>query len=147
MCSQSYRALGAVTAVIAVFAAAGMPVAAHHSITAVYFVDEQVTIRGTVLEFDFHNPHTMIYVSESADNRSSPTTWAVEWAAPGMLARENVSKSTIKAGDQIIIVGNPARDRSNQLRLREIVRPADGWKWMGSSRPAKSYAPLSGSGF
>jgi thiamine monophosphate kinase len=49
------------------------------------------------------------------------------------LSRDGVSRDTLKAGDRVIVSGNPGRDASeHRLRLHSIVRPADGWKWVGT---------------
>ena len=58
--------------------------------------------------------------------------WAIEWAGAGALARQSVSRSTLKPGDHVIITGNPGRNPAdNRLRMLKIERPADGWEWGG----------------
>ena len=66
--------------------AAGVaPVAAHHS-TAVY-EKKTITLKGTVKEFQYTNPHTWIqlYVTD-ADNNA--VEWGVEGGSPNFLRRK-----------------------------------------------------------
>ena len=111
---------------------ASMPAAAHHSFPATYFVDQEVTIKGTVVQFLFRNPHSFVHVL-APDKDGNMVNWAVEWGAGGALSADAVKNDTLKPGDKVIVTGNPARDTgSHRLRMRSIERPADGWKWAGT---------------
>jgi len=119
------------TMLILLAAGASAPTLAHHSFPATYVVDKTVTIEGTVVQFLFRNPHSFVHVMVQ-DKGGKSETWAVEWGAGGSLGADKVSADTLKPGDKVIVTGNPARDpSSHRLRMREIVRPADGWKWAG----------------
>lgn len=108
-----------------------VPVYGHHSFPATYFIDQQVTIEGTVVQFLFRNPHSIIQVM-APDAEGKMQRWAVEWAAAGALSRGGAGRDTLKVNDRVIIVGNPGRNPSeHRLRLNSIERPADGWKWSG----------------
>ena len=55
--------------------------------------------------------------------------YVVEWASPSQL-QGKISRDTLKAGDHIIITGNPARNADDhRLRLVTLRRPKDGWSW------------------
>jgi len=109
------------------------PVAqAHHSFPATYEVDKMVTIQGTVVEFLFRNPHSFVHVL-APDENGKMVEWAVEWGAGSTLGAASIKSDTLKPGDKVIVTGNPSRDpASHRLRMRAIVRPADGWTWNGS---------------
>lgn len=105
---------------------------AHHSFPATYFVDQTQTINGTVVQFLFRNPHSFVHVM-APDKSGKMVTWAVEWGAGGALGADQVKTDTLKPGDKVIVIGNPARDASShRLRMRSIERPSDGWKWAGT---------------
>jgi hypothetical protein len=107
---------------------------AHHSFAATYFVDRTITIKGTITQFEFRNPHSFIKVS-APDDKGVMQDWAIEWGGGGQLAGDHVTRDTLKPGDQVTIVGNPGRDPSeHRIRLNNIARPADGWKWGGVVR-------------
>jgi len=104
---------------------------AHHSFAATYFVDQVVTVKGTVTEFLFRNPHSFLKV-QAPDDKGEMQIWAVEWAGGAQLAQANVAKDTLKPGDQVVVSGNPGRTASeHRIRLKSISRSADGFKWEG----------------
>jgi Family of unknown function (DUF6152) len=112
--------------------AASVPVQAHHSFPATYFVDQKVSIEGTVVQFLFRNPHSFVHVM-APDKDGVMQRWAVEWGAGGSLASDNISSETLKPGDKVKITGSPARNAADhRLRMSSIERPADHWKWSGT---------------
>jgi hypothetical protein len=104
---------------------------AHHSFAATYFVDQEITVEGTLTQFLYRNPHSFVKV-ESKDDKGNVVTWSVEWGGGAQLTQEHVTRDTLKPGDHVIVTGNPGRDPSeHRIRLHKIVRPSDGWKWEG----------------
>jgi len=104
---------------------------AHHSFAATYFVDQEITVEGTLTQFLYRNPHSFVKV-ESKDDKGSVVTWSVEWGGGAQLTQEHVTRDTLKPGDHVIVTGNPGRDPDeHRIRLHKIVRPSDGWKWEG----------------
>jgi hypothetical protein len=98
---------------LAAFVAA--PVFAHHS--AVMFDDQkEVTVTGTVKEFQYTNPHSWLLV-DVKDDKGNVTTWGFEAEGPSTLTRAGIRKSDFPTGTQITITGNPMRDG----------RPAAAW--------------------
>jgi hypothetical protein len=105
---------------------------AHHSFSATYFQDKQVTIEGDLVQFMFRNPHSFVQVAVK-DANGEVTKWGVEWGGGGQLGRQGVTRETLKEGDHVIITGNPGRTpEDHRLRMVSIVRPSDGWKWGGT---------------
>jgi Family of unknown function (DUF6152) len=111
--------------------AAGGRAYGHHSFAATYFVDQEVTVEGTLTQFLYRNPHSFVKV-ESKDDQGNVVTWSVEWGGGAQLTQEHVTRDTLKPGDHVIVTGNPGRDPAeHRIRLHKIVRPSDGWKWEG----------------
>jgi uncharacterized protein DUF6152 len=105
---------------------------AHHSFAATYFEDKKVTVEGNLVQFLYRNPHSFVHV-EAPDEKGQMQTWAVEWGAGGQLGRQGVTRETLKPGDHVIVVGNPGRNpEDHRLRMVNITRPSDGWKWGGT---------------
>jgi len=105
---------------------------AHHSFAATYFEDKTQKVEGKLVQFLFRNPHSFIQV-EAEDEHGEMIRYAVEWGAGGQLGRQGVTRDTLKPGDHVIIVGNPGRNpEDHRLRMVNITRPSDGWKWGGS---------------
>ena len=92
-------------AVLAGLAAA--PAIAHHSF-AMFDRDKQVTIKGTVKEFQWTNPHVFIQIMvPGADG--APQEWSVEGGPPNMLFRQGWVATTFKPGDNVTLVINPLK--------------------------------------
>ena len=105
---------------------------AHHSFAATYFEDKTQKIEGNLVQFLYRNPHSFVHV-EAPDDKGMMQRWAVEWGAGGQLGRQGVTRETLKPGDHVIIVGNPCRNpEDHRLRMVNITRPSDGWKWGGT---------------
>ena len=101
---------------------------AHHSFASTYSADT-LTIEGRVVEFLFRNPHAAILV-EVTGEKGKMITWAVECGTAGQLSRQGIEKDTLKPGDHVIVTGNPSRNSADhRLRMRDVTRPSDGWKW------------------
>jgi hypothetical protein len=105
-------------------------VRAHHSFSATYLEDREVTIEGDLIAFLFRNPHAFVHVS-APDGDGEMQRWAVEWGGAAAL-RGQVTRDTLKPGEHVVVTGNPGRNPADhRLRLRRISRPADGWEWSG----------------
>jgi len=119
--------LVAMTALVAT-----VPAYAHHSFAATYHEDQTQKVEGDLVQFLFRNPHSFVQL-EGKDDKGVVQRWAVEWAGGLQLNRQGVNRDTLKAGDHVVIVGNPGRNAADhRLRMRSIERPADGWKWSGT---------------
>jgi len=117
--------------ILAVALAAGEQAYAHHSFAATYYVDQEVTVEGTLTQFLYRNPHSFVKV-EAKDDKGNTVVWSVEWGGGAQLTQEHVTRETLKPGDHVIVTGNPGRDpNEHRIRLHKIVRPSDGWKWEG----------------
>jgi hypothetical protein len=84
------------------------PALAHHS--AVMFDDaKEITVSGTVKEFQYTNPHSWLLVDVKNDD-GSVTTWGFEAEGPSTLTRAGIRKSDFAPGTALTITGNPMRD-------------------------------------
>jgi hypothetical protein len=105
---------------------------AHHSFAATYFEDKTQKVEGDLVQFMYRNPHSFVQL-EAPDEKGVVQRWSIEWGAGGQLGRQGVTRETLKPGDHVIIVGNPGRNpEDHRLRMVNITRPADGWKWGGT---------------
>lgn len=100
------------------------PLLAHHG-EANYDTDKVVSVKGTVTDFQFINPHTLISVDVKND-KGEIEKWSCEARSPGMLVRVGGwDKTTLKPGDVITVTGYRARNGSPVMRLQKITL-ADG---------------------
>lgn len=117
-------------AAVVLLAAAGQ-VFAHHSFSATYDSSQKVEIEGVVKEFVWRNPHSFLRI-DVKDKDGTTKTWALEWGSISQLSKSEMTRTTLKPGDRIIVGGEPARDQSSpRLLLQSLKRPSDGWTWNG----------------
>jgi hypothetical protein len=94
------------------------PALAHHGGGA-YDAAHPLTMTGTVKEFLFIQPHPLITL-EVKDAQGAVTEWSVEMTAPNHLVHYGWNGKKLKPGDQITIVGLPARNGLKVVNLRKI---------------------------
>ena len=112
--------------------ASGGRALAHHSFAATYFEDKTQKLEGNLVQVMYRNPHSFLHV-EAPDSHGVVQRWAIEWGPSGQLARQGVTRDTLKPGDHVVIIGNPGRNPEDHLlRMVNITRPSDGWKWGGT---------------
>ena len=111
------------------------PVAAHHSF-AMFDRAKTVVLKGTVLEFQWTNPHSWIEL----DVANGPQTgkWGIELNSPNNLTRQGWRRSSLKAGDVVTVTINPLRDGKKGGLFNSVVLP-DG-KVMVGERPTNGQA-------
>ena len=95
------------------------PAMAHHSF-AMFDRDRQVTLEGTVHDFQWTNPHAWIEV-DVPDGRGGSDKWGLELNSPNNLARQGWRSNLIKAGDKVTVVLNPLRSGEHGGLFLELV--------------------------
>ena len=100
------RAAAAVLAGAGALAAAA-PALAHHS-TAMFDMDHEVQLTGTVKDFQWTQPHT--WIDFLVTDSSGVTEYGVEGMSPSYLSRNGWSKHTLSPGDKVTLSIHPLRD-------------------------------------
>ena len=100
---------------------------AHHSF-AMFDQSKQVSIVGTVKEFQWTNPHTFIEVVDS-----SGVLWSVELNSPNNLLRQGWKRDALKTGDKVTVIINPLRDGQHGGLFNAVTLP-DG-SILGNPKP------------
>jgi hypothetical protein len=95
------------------------PVIAHHGASP-YDTSKLTTLKGTVADFQFINPHVVISV-DVIDDQGKSETWIGEANSPNVLSRHGWDRTIMKKGDQITVVGNRGKNGSKTLRLQKVV--------------------------
>jgi hypothetical protein len=94
---------------------------AHHSF-AMFDQSKQLTLKGTVSEFQWTNPHAWIHLDVLNAN-GVKDTWQVELNSPNNLKRQGWKSSSVKPGDQVTLVLNPLKDGSKGGLFVSITLP------------------------
>ena len=98
-----------------------VPSFAHHGTSIVYDLTESVTISGTVTDFRFVNPHTLIYV-EVAGEDGEVVEWLGGMSSHTSLTRnEGWTRDTLKPGDEVSITGAPARGGAPSVWITQVI--------------------------
>jgi hypothetical protein len=112
---------------VAALVASVLPAAAHHSLSAVYDEGRRVTLEGVVREFRMVNPHPWVELTVASGEARGQ--WRLEMDNLFELTAIGVKGDTFKPGDRLVVSGSPARDASRGLYVRQLDRPADGFRY------------------
>ena len=100
-------------------------VSAHHG-SAAYDTSKNISIKGRVTDFQFINPHVLIYIEvQNQDGRV--VEWSGELTSPNRLARSSRGatvkwhRESLKLGEMIELGGNPAVNGAPSLRLTKVI--------------------------
>jgi hypothetical protein len=116
------KSLCAPAFVILMLAFAAVPLSAHHSWPV--NMDRLVTVKGTVIEFMWANPHPMITL-EVHSNDGRTEKWMAGGPAIVRMTANGWTKTTVKPGDMITGIGYQYTDGQKIIRLERVVL-ADG---------------------
>lgn len=119
-------------AVAALLAGAAFPVQAHHSFAAEFDITKQVTLKGTMTKLEWMNPHIWLYL-DVMNEAGASEPWQCEGGAPNTLTRNGWSRDSLKSGDQLIVEGFLAKDRSRTCNMRLVKLPDGRSVFAGSS--------------
>jgi len=95
------------------------PVFAHHG-NAEYDEKKPLTLKGTVTEFMWANPHSKI-LFDMKDGKGSVVHWSIETLSPGRLARAGWTKDAVRPGDQVTVTFSPAKNGTPTGFLQKVI--------------------------
>ena len=95
------------------------PASAHHS-RPEYDRNSQVSITGTVKEFELVNPHAWIHIVVATQGGMTEN-WSFEGGSVGRLNRVGWRRDMLKPGDNITVLFNPRRDGSPGGLFRAVT--------------------------
>jgi hypothetical protein len=109
-----------------VWCAAGLaPALAHHSF-AMFDFSKVVTITGTVKEFQWTNPHVVLWVNADAAGSEPAALWSLELTSPGNLTRGGWDRKALSAGDKVSVDLNPLRNGNHGGALIKVTNETTG---------------------
>ena len=111
---------------------------AHHS-TAEFDYTKQITIKGSVKEVQWTNPHSYIQLLVD-DAGGQKVEWSVEIGSPSLNVNLGWRKNSVKAGDEVTMLLSPARNGSPYGTLR-VLTFADGRTLDGVAARVRALAP------
>ena len=98
-----------------------VPLLAHHG-TAAFENEKKVTVRGTVTEWLWSNPHCLLGVDVKGDD-GKVVHWVGEVQNPVSMTNVGWSKAAIKVGDEVTITLLPVKNGLPLGRLVSVALP------------------------
>ena len=84
------------------------PALAHHGAVGYDYAAPRQTLKGTVEQFSWQNPHTLLLL-DVKDDKGNVVVWTMELNNPGNLIELGWNHSSLKPGDEITVTFNPAK--------------------------------------
>jgi exonuclease VII large subunit len=95
---------------------------AHHADTN-FDRSKTITLKGTVTEFKYVNPHPHIYF-QVKDENGNVADWIAETGAPpARMYNSGWKANALKPGDEVVVTGNPDKEGRKLIRLRKVSGP------------------------
>jgi hypothetical protein len=97
------------------------PAGAHHSF-AMFDATKNVTLQGTVKEFEWTNPHSWLRVNVTDEKTGKTVLWALELSSPARLTTMGMHADSVHPGDKVSVTFHPMRDgtRGGQFIQAEL---------------------------
>ena len=108
------------------------PMAAHHGRGQSFDMKNRVTLKGTVSQVKWQNPHVLIFI-DVKDAAGTVVTWAFENSNVHTLASQGYNRNTLRVGQDVTAIVNPAANGS-PLGIVVKVILADGKEIMSRER-------------
>jgi uncharacterized protein DUF6152 len=111
---------------VLVLMAMAMVANAHHNMSALFDVNDHVTVTGTLTAVDWRNPHIELVIdTKSAQGQAE--AWKYEGPPPSFFAQRTIAKADFQAaiGKPVTVEASRARDGSRWGLLRQVTLPGD----------------------
>ena len=98
-----------------------IPLLAHHG-NAAYDTGKNITLKGTVTQWYWANPHCVLRL-DVTDDRGQAVQWAAETENPSSMIHYGWTKQSMKPGDQVTVTVLPVKNGNPVGRILEVVLP------------------------
>jgi Family of unknown function (DUF6152) len=116
-----------------------VPLAAHHG-AAAYDTTKKITLKGTVTEWFWANPHCFLKF-DAKDDTGAVRNWAVEVSNPTDMSKLGWARTSFKAGDEVTVTLQPVKSGAPVGRLRSVLLPNGQRLGSGGPPPPAAAAP------
>jgi len=113
------------------------PLIAHHG-AASFDTSKELTLKGTVTEWIWANPHCFLKF-DAKDDTGTVRNWVVEAQNPTDMTVRGWRRTSFKVGDQVTVTLQPVKNGAPVGRIRKVVL-ANG-ETLGTTNPAPAAAP------
>jgi hypothetical protein len=99
-----------------------MPAFAHHSF-AMFDTSKTITLKGTVKEYEWTNPHSWLRVMLPDQASGKQLQWALEMSSPARQATLGMTPDTVRPGDVVTVTFHPLKDGSRGGQFIQAILP------------------------
>jgi hypothetical protein len=108
------------------------PLSAHHGRGQSFDMKNRVTLKGTVSQVKWQNPHVLIFI-DVKDDSGKVVTWAFENSNVHTLATQGYNRNTLRVGQEVTAIVNPAANGTPVGIVVKVIL-ADGKEIMSRER-------------
>jgi hypothetical protein len=108
-----------------------LPLLAHHG-NAVYDDTKTITLKGTVTQWAWSNPHCILHL-DVTDDSGQVVPWIVETENPTSMFNIGWTKTSMKPGDQVTVTAMQVKNGKPIGRIVDVLLPS-GQKLIGKAR-------------
>ena len=124
--------------IAAVVLLVSVPLLAHHGAAALD-TGKEITLKGTVTEWIWSNPHCFLQF-DAKDDTGTVRNWAVETQNPTTMTQRGFSRTLFKVGDEVTVILEPVKNGQPIGRMLTIVL-ANGQKLVAAPPTTPENAP------
>jgi Family of unknown function (DUF6152) len=117
MSKRNILAFAVATGVLAM----SMPLFAHHG-TAVFDTSKTITLKGSITEWDWSNPHCLLQFDVKNEN-GQPVHWIAETQNPAEMVSLGWGKTSFKPGDEVTVTLVAAKNGRPYGRIALVQLP------------------------
>lgn len=99
-----------------------VPLFAHHG-TAAFDPEKRITLKGTVTQWFWANPHCFLQF-DVKDDSGEVKHWVAETSNPPDMINHGWTKQSLHEGDQITVTLQPVKNGKPIGRVLEVVLPS-----------------------
>jgi hypothetical protein len=130
---------------VAVSLIVSVPLMAHHG-NAAFDVGKEVTLKGTVTDWFWANPHCILQFDLKGEN-GQVEHWVTETSNPPDMIATGWTKTSFKPGDQVTVTAQPVKSGKPVGRLLQVVLPnGKTLSTFGGAKGAAAHAAAAGAG-
>src|SRR4029077_17197454 len=115
------RLLALIILAAALFISAAQ-LSADHGRGATYDMKKQITLKGTVTEVAWRNPHVAVYM-DVKDPSGNLVHWAFENSNVSTLSRQGYNRNTLKVGEEVTAIVNPSAQGAPRGLVVKVILP------------------------